>query len=209
MAGKDCVAIASDKRLGVQYTTVAMDVNRVFKIHDKLMLGLSGLMTDIQTLNQLFRYKLNIYEMEESRQIQPSTFANLVSSSLYEKRFGSYFSEPIIAGLDKENKPYLCMMDSLGALATAEDFVVSGTCDSSLFGTCETFWKPDLGPDELFETVSQSLLAALDRDIFSGWGATVYILTKDGIQVKNLVARMDWAGLVMQRFLFPDGVGKE
>jgi hypothetical protein len=50
MVGKNCFAIASDRRLGVQLQTVATDFQRVFKIHDKLYIGLSGLATDTQTL---------------------------------------------------------------------------------------------------------------------------------------------------------------
>lgn len=191
MAGKECVAIASDRRLGVQLTTVAMDTTRIFAMHDKLYLGLTGLMTDITTLDQLFRFKLEMYEMRENRKIKPKTFANLVSSTLYGKRFGPYFSEPVIAGLDNNNKPYICSMDLLGCIAEEKDFAVAGTCAESLLGTCETFYRPDLGPDDLFETVSQSLLAALDRDCISGWGAVVHIITKDGVKTKELDARMD------------------
>jgi 20S proteasome subunit beta 3 len=50
MVGKNCFAIASDRRLGVQLQTIATDFQRVFKIHDKLYIGLSGLGTDAQTL---------------------------------------------------------------------------------------------------------------------------------------------------------------
>lgn len=50
MKGKECVAIASDLRFGVQNQTLACDFPKVFKMHDKLYLGLSGLATDIQTL---------------------------------------------------------------------------------------------------------------------------------------------------------------
>ena len=31
-------------------------------------------------------------------------------------------------------------------------------------------------PDDLFETISQALLAAVDRDAISGWGADVYVM---------------------------------
>ena len=31
-------------------------------------------------------------------------------------------------------------------------------------------------PEELFEVLSQSLLAAVDRDAISGWGALVHIM---------------------------------
>uniref|UniRef100_A0A6N2LW78 Proteasome subunit beta n=1 Tax=Salix viminalis TaxID=40686 RepID=A0A6N2LW78_SALVM len=50
MVGKNCFAIASDRRLGVNLQTVATDFQRIFKIHDKLFVGLSGLGSDAQTL---------------------------------------------------------------------------------------------------------------------------------------------------------------
>jgi 20S proteasome subunit beta 3 len=31
-------------------------------------------------------------------------------------------------------------------------------------------------PDELFEVVSQALLASVDRDCLSGWGGCIYIV---------------------------------
>jgi 20S proteasome alpha/beta subunit len=50
MVGRNCFAIASDRRLGVQLQTIGTDFQRVFKIHDKLYIGLSGLVSDAQTL---------------------------------------------------------------------------------------------------------------------------------------------------------------
>ena len=45
-----------------------------------------------------------------------------------------------------------------------------------LFGIAEGLWGPNLGPEDLFETISQTLLNAVDRDAYSGWGAIVYIM---------------------------------
>ena len=50
MAGKECVAIASDLRFGVQLQTLGTDYKKIYKIHDQLFLGLAGLGTDAQTL---------------------------------------------------------------------------------------------------------------------------------------------------------------
>ncbi len=50
MVGKDCVAICSDTRYGVQQVTISTDLQRVFQMHDKLFMGLPGLVTDVQTL---------------------------------------------------------------------------------------------------------------------------------------------------------------
>ena len=32
------------------------------------------------------------------------------------------------------------------------------------------------GPEDLFETISQALLNAVDRDALSGWGAIVHVM---------------------------------
>jgi 20S proteasome subunit beta 3 len=41
-----------------------------------------------------------MYTIKEEREITPVTFAHLVSPTLYEHRFGPYFIEPIVAGLE-------------------------------------------------------------------------------------------------------------
>lgn len=56
-----------------------------------------------------------MYSLTEERDIEPSTFAHMMSSMLYARRFGPYFVEPVVAGLDgPNNKPYLCALDLLG-----------------------------------------------------------------------------------------------
>ena len=50
MCGKDCVAIASDMRYGIQQQTIACNMHKTFQMGDKLFIGLAGLITDMQTL---------------------------------------------------------------------------------------------------------------------------------------------------------------
>ncbi|GAB4816157.1 hypothetical protein N2152v2_003203 [Parachlorella kessleri] len=191
MAGKECVAIASDLRFGVQLQTLATDYKKIYKIHDQLFIGLAGLGTDAQTLHQRFTLKHNLYKLREERDIKPSAFGQLVSATLYEKRFGPYFCAPVIAGLEPDGMPYLCGMDSIGAMETAKDFMVAGTATDSLLGICESLWRPDMEAEELFETVSQALLSGQDRDCLAGWGAVVYVITKDKVVARTLKGRMD------------------
>lgn len=53
------------------------------------------------------------------------------------------------------------------------------------------FWRENMSPDELFEATSQAFLSALERDASSGWGALVYTIKKDSVNIKTLKARMD------------------
>ena len=199
MCGKNCVAIASDTRLGVSAQTIATDFQRLFKINDKLFIGMSGLGTDVQTIAKTLEFKMAMYRLKEQREMKPRSFAQMITTMLYEKRFGPYFVEPVIAGLEKVTaedgtvswEPYLTATDLIGAGVLTDDFVVAGTCSENLYGTCETLYRPNLSPDDLFETVAQVLLAAMDRDALSGWGGVVHIITAEGITTRTLKARQD------------------
>jgi len=201
MTGKSCVAIASDMRFGIQQQTVAENMHKIFQMNDKTFVGISGLATDMLTVRNKLTFRVNMYQLREERQIRPSVFGNMLSTMLYEKRFGPFFVEPVVCGLEdrKDEKtgeivkdvPYLCAMDLLGAPVTTEDFVVAGTSSEELFGTCEAFYRPNMEPDDLFETISQSLLAAVDRDCLAGWGAIVHVLTPDGVTTRELKSRKD------------------
>lgn len=118
-----------------------------------------------------------MYRLREDRDIRPSVLANMISTLMYEKRyvvcsahlvtlrFGPYFVEPLICGMDKDDKvqtfpirsslnflgiylflqPYICAMDLLGAPLLAADFVLIGTSASeALYGICESLYKPDM-----------------------------------------------------------------
>lgn len=138
------------------------------------------------------KYQLNLYQLRENRQIKPKAFMHMTSNLLYSKRFGYYFVEPVIAGLDPVTKdPYIATMDLIGCPMETKDFVVVGTCSEQLYGMCESLWKPDLEPEDLFETISQALMNAVDRDALSGWGATVHVIEKDKVTTRTLKARMD------------------
>lgn len=212
MVGKDCVAIACDLRLGMQALTISNNFPKVFNYAPSTYLGLTGLATDVNTVSDLLRYKVNMYRLREERNIAPQTLANLVSSSLYEKRFGPFFVSPVLAGINETTgKPFICGFDSIGCIDFAKDFIVSGTASEQLFGTCEGLWEPDMvcllnscvalrnranivtlkEAEDLFETISQALLAAVDRDALSGWGAQVWIIEKEKVTQRLLKGRQD------------------
>lgn len=191
MTGKDCVAIACDKRLGEQFATISCDFSKIFEIGPTIYVAFPGLASDTLTFYERLRFRVNLYELRENRKIGIKPLEALISNMLYEKRFGPYFIGPVIAGLDASGKSYVSCMDLIGNVSAPEDFVVSGNADEQAYGLCETLWKPNMGPDELFETISQSLMNAFDRDAGSGWGGVVYIIEKDKVTTKTLRTRMD------------------
>ena len=86
MAGKDCIAIASDKRYGIRNQTMGCQMKKIYQMSDKTLVGLTGLATDMQTLEQKFRFRSNMYRLREEREMGVEVFANMVTSLLYESR---------------------------------------------------------------------------------------------------------------------------
>jgi len=192
MKGKNCVAIATDRRFGVQAQTISMNFQKVFEMGPTLYIGLAGLATDVETVAERLKFRVNLYELRENRRIKPKTLMHVVSNLLYERRFGPYFIEPVIAGLDHvTGEPFVASLDLIGCPMVPEDFVVSGTCTEQMYGMCESLYTENMEPDQLFETISQALVNAFDRDAVSGWGALVYIIEKDKVTVRSLATRMD------------------
>jgi 20S proteasome subunit beta 3 len=191
MKGKNCVALAMDRRLGAQFKTISMNFQRVFQMTDKILAGFIGLGGDVQTLAAELKAKLNLYSLKENRSIAPKTLASMLSHLQYKRRFSPYFIEPIIAGLTSDNEPYLATADSIGCMCDNDGFFCIGTGSENMLGICESFYQDGLEADDLFEVISQALLSGLDRDAFSGWGAVVFIITPAGITAKTLKARMD------------------
>lgn len=192
MKGKGCVAIAADKSFIANNKSLSTKGEKIFQFGPRTFVGLCGLATDIKTVYHRLRFRVNMYELRENRSMKPQTLTNLISSFLYERRFGPYFIEPIVAGIDdKTGESFVSSMDLIGCKLIADDFAITGTCSEQLFGACETLWEPDLNAEELYEVISQALVNSCDRDAISGWGAKVYIIEKDAVTIKEVKTRMD------------------
>mmetsp|Transcript_37516 Transcript_37516/g.58584 ORF Transcript_37516/g.58584 Transcript_37516/m.58584 type:complete len:223 (-) Transcript_37516:96-764(-) len=188
MAGKNCVAVAVDKRFGVGPQMIDSSAKRVIKIHNRLLTGLGGFDSDVQTIMAQIQSDMSLLRLKSRRPIAPGPFSAYLGQLLWEWRL---FVTPVIAGLDAGDEPFLCMQDSLGAPVNSEDFVVCGTSSDSLFGICEAMYKENLSTDELFEVVEKCIISALERDCLGGYGAFIHMITPDGILTREISCRND------------------
>ena len=193
MVGTKSVALAADTRFGCQFTTITTNAQKVYKIQDNILMGLSGLHSDCQAFALIMKKKVELYRIKEEIELTPKLFSSLVSTTLYEKRFGPYFVSPVVVGLDvtDDYKPFVCGFDSIGCPSSSGQFEISGTGTEQLLGTCESFFKHDMNKEELFQASGQALVNSVHRDILSGWGGMVYLMTPGNIEINKLKTRMD------------------
>lgn len=194
---------------------------QVFAPSPQLMVAFTGLEGDVQSLTQELSRQVSsklgrgLGFMNENRRqrtvISPRAMASLTSHVLYNRKQAPYYVEPLVVGLteiakrkqieegsEKEKvtpnklyQPFLCSMDCIGAKSVSKAFVCAGAASTSIFGTAEALWKPDLSRDELVQVCGNAFLSALERDCLSGYGAVLYLITPDGITEFDLVSRND------------------
>ncbi|KAF8204031.1 20S proteasome subunit beta 3 [Pholiota molesta] len=194
MVGKECVAIASDLRWAIRLWESRQISKGIFPVTDHIYFGLPGLATESIRYETVSVSESTCTPSKRSgdrpRNIRPPCIFHLIRTSIR-----PYFIEPVMAGLTKTPtggyKPFIAATDLIGCLNFAKDFVVAGTASTKLYGVAEGLWEPDLEPEDLFETISQTLMNAVDRDAFSGWGCIVHVITKDKVVTRTLKGRMD------------------
>lgn len=126
-----------------------------------------------------------MYRLRENREMLPSTFASLVGTTLYEHRFGPYFVSPIVVGV-QDGKAILMTYDSIGTQTGTESFAVGGTAGDNFYALCEAYHREGINPTEMEDILGNIIVSGLDRDILSGWGAIVYVLTEKSLEARYL-----------------------
>jgi 20S proteasome subunit beta 3 len=100
---------------------------------------------------------------------------------MFLSRFGPFFVEPIVAGLEPDTfEPYICNMDLIGCITEPTDFVAGGTCEEQLMGMCETLWEPNMGPGQLFECISQVRFQLSGRSFIQSRHSQMSVLHRCG-----------------------------
>lgn len=162
--------------------------------HRKVMVGFTGLEGDVQSLLQELkvlskRRQSLLISSSTDQAITPKALSFLTSHVLYNRR--AFLVEPVVVGLD-DGAPFLCSFDMIGAQSKSDAFVCAGVATKSIFGIAEALWRPNLNKEELVQVCGKAFLSALERDCLSGYGAVIYLMSKDGeVEQIDLVARND------------------
>ena len=163
MAGKNCVAVAVDKRFGSGPALVQIAPPKLLVASDKLLVACTGLQTDAQSLQQDLSVQISKtfarglgFTQTVQTEISPRSLASLTSHILYQRKRAPYYVEPLVVGMDG-SKPYLCSFDMIGAKSLSESFVCAGAATKSLYGTAEALWEKDLAPQDWSGAVDRPL----------------------------------------------------
>merc|ERR1712013_302441 len=143
--------------------------------------------------------RLKMYEQEHSKLMSCSSIAQMLSTMLYYKRFFPYYTWNLLAGLDAEGKGAIYSYDPVGSYER-ETYRAEGSSASLL----QSFLDNQIGQKNLkekclgqltkekcVELIKDVFISAAEREIETGDGVAIHIITKDGIENDFFPLRRD------------------
>jgi len=179
---KDGVILAAEKRLSLGYYLLSKKARKTFKVTDSIGMVCAGMVADMQMLSKMVSIYANLYKLEKEKNISTKAAAKVISNLLFNLRLTPLLTETIIGGVDKDG-PHIYILDPLGALIE-DKYAATGSGAPIAIGIIESEYKDTLTVKECEKLVEKAIRAALSRDIGSGDGIDMMIITKEGIQEK-------------------------
>ena len=181
---RDGVLLASERRYSYGTFVMSKVAKKVFKITDHIGVACAGIIGDMQVLARETLAYMNLYEFERTRKGTVKNAAKLLANLLSSRRLFPYLAQTIIGGMD-DGKPGLYVLDPIGSVLE-DKFASVGTGAEIAMGVLESEYRDGLSVEEAKPIVMRAIKSALARDISSGDGIDLMIITSQGMKEESL-----------------------
>ncbi|WP_129115769.1 archaeal proteasome endopeptidase complex subunit beta [Halegenticoccus tardaugens] len=176
---EDGVVLATDMRASAGYMVASKDVQKVEQIHPTAALTIAGSVSAAQSLIRSLRAETSLYEARRGENMSMRALSTLVGNFL---RSGAFFIvQPILGGVDADGS-HIYSIDPAGG-TTEEDYTVSGSGSQYALGVLEQDYEDALSVDDARGVAARAIKSAVERDLASGNGINVAVVTSDGVEI--------------------------
>lgn len=198
IAGDDFSIVAGDTRITTGYEILSRNHSKVFPLTDKTVLTAAGCISDIITLNKVLGARLTEYEHNQGIKMSTSAVAQLLSVTLYYRRFFPYYAFCMVAGLDENGKGAVYGYDAVGSykrdeygcMGSGQNFIMP-LLDNLVGHRHRLDEKKPLTQEEAVSIVKELFIVATERDIYTGDNVEIKVIRADGIQTEVFPLKKD------------------
>lgn len=155
-------------------------------------------MTDVITLRRMISAKLTQYELNHSGIMSTEAAAQLLSVTLYYRRFFPYYAFNMIAGLDEEGKGAVYGYDAVGSFKR-DDYGAMGSGQNYIMPILDNLIghknrndeKRRISAEEAVSICKDVFISAAERDIYTGDSVEIKLIRKEGITVETFKLKND------------------
>lgn len=198
LAGLDYCIVAADTRMSIGYNILSRNQPKCAVLTEKCVLASCGMQADRDSFQKRIHAMCVQYEMDHGSPMNTNAVSRLVSTHLYYRRFFPIYTFNLVAGLDEEGRGAVYSYDAIGSFQRVP-YGVQGSgsaLGTSLFDNqveCETHPqnKKDLNLEEGLALVKDAFTSIGERDIYTGDGVDIFIITKDGVRHEQFQLKAD------------------
>ncbi|KAI8319712.1 N-terminal nucleophile aminohydrolase [Martensiomyces pterosporus] len=191
ICGEDFVVVAADTRQSNGYSINSRYDPKAFQLSNNAVLATTGYAADAKKLVEHIEQRAQMYFHKHDKVISTPAMAQLLSNTLYGKRFFPYYVFPILAGLDPEGKGAVFTYDPVGNMERV-NYQAYGSASALVqpFLDNQVAFKNQHGVDkerllsreEAIKIAIDAFTGATERDIHTGDWLDLFIIDKDGVQ---------------------------
>src|SRR5271155_5482175 len=175
----DGVAMGADARATMDTFISSSEALKIHRVNDGLAMTIAGGVGDAEYLVKLIKMQDELYNMEEKRNLTPTSATSILSIILQENKMFPYLVQLILGGLNK-GTPEIYNIDPVGGYTKESKFTATGSGSLTALGYIEGIYDNSLTTQEAVKHIAKALKIAMKRDSATGDGTRIITITKKG-----------------------------
>jgi len=203
VAGKDYCVIAADTRMSTGFSILTRAHSKICKLSDKCLLASAGFSADAKTLQKTLTSRQVIFKHNHGKNMSCKAMAQLLSNTLYYKRFFPYYTFNLVGGLDEEGAGAVYTYDAIGSYERTNyscqgsgQGLIMPILDNQLKAVSPLLHPPvnsatPLSQEEAVDLVRDCFATAGERDIYTGDSVDIYVINSTGVHHYTQELKLD------------------
>jgi len=172
---------------------------KAFKLTEKAVLSSNGFSADGLALTKRLGQKLEWYKHAHDKDMSTPALAQMLSNTLYYKRFFPYYAFNLLAGIDEQGRGVVYSYDPVGSFEP-ESYRAGGSSAALIqpfldnqvgLKNQQGVQQTPLSMDTAIRISKDAFTSATERDIYTGDYLEIFIIRQEGVTIERIDLKKD------------------